>query len=232
MALNATNLSGNLSANLTNATASAAETIGSSANILLSFFTVGIPSIIFRFWDLIAAPFKHTHMQWIIIPLIATFVISEFYFFRHTEEELGWNAALMNSLVLVFVAIDLTKTVFDHASPWEVLKLFFGGLSTGEHLGSFLVIGFVGGLGLALVIINYFHMLPRKMAYTLSSHPPVNFIAYFAVVMVYSAKDGDPIPLNGYTVIAATLLFILVLAAVFWTQRKFGSLDYTRTVRA
>jgi hypothetical protein len=188
-------------------------------------FVDGIGLTFSRFWDLISAPFAHSHMQWIIFPLLLTFILTEFYFFRHTDEELGWNAALVNSLVLVFIAIDLTKTVFENKTPLEVLSLFGQSLTTGEYFSMFLVITFIGGLGFALAIINYFHLLPRKFAYLLSSHPPINFIAYFAIVQVYSEKAGDPVPLDMYTVIAATLLFTLVALAIFAVQRMIGTKD-------
>jgi hypothetical protein len=209
---------GNLSANLTQ---QAVEV--QTSNWFVSIFTTLIPSVASRFWDLVSAPFYHSHMQWIIIPLILTFLLTEFYFFRHTDEELGWNAALINSMVLVFVAIDLTKTVFDEAPPLEVARLFGTALTTGEHISMFLVIIFIGGLGLGLAVINYFHLLPRKIAYMLSSHPPINFIAYFAIVQVYSRKAGHPVPLDTYTVIAATLLFTILVAIIFALQKLLGS---------
>src|SRR4051812_16533448 len=81
-----------------------------------------LPLIFIRLWDLIAAPFRHGEMLWIIFPLVFTFVVMEFYYERNRDEELGWGSALANSLILVFVAIDLIKTSFGHETPWVVLK--------------------------------------------------------------------------------------------------------------
>lgn len=211
-------------ANLTNITqAVATQTIAQATAHTSSGFLWVIAAVISRFWELVSAPFVHTQMQWIIIPLILTFFLTEFYFFRHTDEELGWNAALVNSLVLVFVAIDLTKTVFHDQPPLMVAKLFGQSLSTGENLSMFLVIIFIGCLGFGLAAINYFHLLPRKIAFILSSHPPINFIAYFAIVMVYSTNDGAPLPLDSYTVAAAVILFTILMAIIFMLQRVLGS---------
>lgn len=209
--------------NLTEAT-SGVVTVETS-NWISSFFLHSLPAIASRFWDLVSAPFYHPHMQWIIIPLILTFLATEFYFFRHTDEELSWNAALVNSMVLIFIAIDLTKTAFHEKPPLQVAQLFAASLTSGESIGMFLVIIFIGGLGLALATINYFHLLPRRLAFILSSHPPINFIAYFAIVIVYSHIDGNPIPLDKHTVIAGTLLFTLIVLVLYIAARAFGSKD-------
>lgn len=201
-------------------------------NWFVGVFTTFLPDVAFRFWKLIASPFIHSEMQWIIIPLLLTFVLAEFYYFRHPDEELGWSAALINSLVLVFVAIDMIKTVFVGQTPWQVLNLFINALKTGENFSLFLVIIFIGGLGLALAVINYFHLIPRKIAYLLSSHAPINFIAYFAIVQVYTRKANDPLPLDAATVIAAVFLFTLLVGGLFVAQRMFGSKDLSMYKRA
>lgn len=223
-------------ANLTNETLTALNATGDAVSVgtqnwMASFFVEGVPAIATRFWDILTAPLQHPHMQWIIIPLILTFLATEFYFFRHTDEELSWNAALVNSMVLIFIAIDLTKTVFHEKPPMEVAQLFVDSLLSGENFGMFLIIIFIGGLGIFLAIINYFHLLPRKLAFMLSSHPPVNFVAYFAIALVYSHQGGQPIPLDGYTVAAATSLFTIIVLILFLIARMFGTKDMQRYIR-
>lgn len=206
--------------NVTNMTTQAVTV--QTTNWFVWFVSVVIPKVVERFWQLLSAPFNYPHMQWIIIPLVLTFVAAEFYFFRHVNEELSWNTALLNSLVLIFVAIDLTRTVFNDATPVQVAKLFVTSLETGSQLSSFLVIIFIGGLGLALAIINFFHILPRKLAAIVSSHAPINFIAYFAAVEIYSASAGTPLPLDGETVAAAVILFTILVYIVYVLQRSPG----------
>lgn len=212
-------------ANLTSATLGAADAAVAATP---TFFV----SVIASLWDIISAPLHHTHMQWIVIPLVVTFCLTEFYFFRHPDEELGWNAALMNSLVLVFIAIDLTKTIFHEQPPLAVARLFLTSLSTGEHLSSFLVISFIGCLGLFLAIVNYFHMLPRRIAFIISSHPIINYIAYVAIVIVYSEKAGDPVALGAPFVIAATAIFTAFVYLMFRLQTAFGTLNYSQYRRS
>lgn len=206
-------------ANLTNATLAVAD----SAVAAAPSFLLAIP---LAMWDIVSAPLHHSHMQWIVIPLLLTFFLTEFYFYRHPDEELGWNAALMNSLVLVFIAIDLTKTIFENQPPLAVAKLFVTSILTGEQLSSFLVIIFIGGLGLFLATVNYFHMLPRRIAFIVASHPVINFIAYIAIVIVYSEKAGDPVTLGAPFVIAATLLFTAFVYIMFKLQSSLGTLNY------
>ena len=46
-------------------------------------------------------------MQTVIISIVA------FYFGKYHEEELGWNTAVGNSLVLLFVAMDLLRHIYN-----------------------------------------------------------------------------------------------------------------------
>jgi hypothetical protein len=228
---------GNITSNLTDKAVDAASArVTNATSEALSNASPGMLSMLalipVRYWDFVSAPFTHPAMQWIIIPLMLTFMLTEFYFFRHPDEELGWNTALMNSLVLVFVAIDLTKTVFEHQTPVQVAKLFIVSLRSGENLGIFLTISFIGILGLGLAFINYFHLLPRKMAYLLSSHAPINFIALTAIVSVYTSQSGDPFILDMAGVVAAVLVFTTIVGTIFTMQRYLGSKDLSMYKRA
>jgi len=73
-----------------------------------------------------------------------------------------------------------------------------------DFLTKSVVTGFI--VGLAITIINYYHLLPRKLAFEMSSHPPVNFLAYFAIAIVYSAGTETEIPLDIPTLIAGAFV--------------------------
>ena len=182
-----------------------------------------IPLILARLWDLVAAPFRHPEMLWIIFPLALTFIVLEFYFDRHGDEELGWAAAVANALILLIVALDLLKHSFSNATPWVVVKEIALAAFTDATLPlpsqNLILILFLAALGVAITIINYYHLLPRKLAFEMSSHPPVNFLAYFAIAIVYSAGTETEIPLDIPTLIAGALLFFLVLVLVFLIRR-------------
>ena len=221
--------------NVTNATQSAAEqltraaadsigdtVVANTPNGLAVLFTVILPTFFVRLWELATAPFHFPEMQWNIIPLTVTFILLEVYFFRNTDEELGWNTALANGLVLLFVGIDLTRHLFDHVSPVEVIKVLFASIKAGKGVSGLMVPLFLLTYGLVLVVVTFFHLLPKSIAYKLASHAPVNFVAYIAVAAVYSEKAGTPIPLDGYTILAGTALFTLILWVIFMIQRAPG----------
>jgi hypothetical protein len=221
--------------NVTNATVSAGEQFIASAGAsalevttshtpqgVLSLFTVLIPTFAERVWQLVSAPFVFPDMQWTLIPLLMTFVAMEIYFFRNVDEELGWNTATTNALVLLFISVDLTRQLFPEQPPYVVATLLWKAVTTGESLGAFMVIVGIASFGLALALISFFHLLPKTVAYKIAGHGPVNFLAYVAIVVVYSAAEGNSVPLDGYMVFAATLLFAALLYAIFLTQRAPG----------
>jgi hypothetical protein len=221
MALNGTfNVTVNSTFNATNSSILTAERVVS----VQSF----VPLVFSRLWDLIAAPFRHGEMLWIILPLFFTLIVMEIYYDRHRDEELGWGSALANSLVLVFVAIDLIKTSFDHATPWEVFSQCMVAAFTDASLEVpsqvVLLILFLGVLGIAVTIINYFHLLPRKMMYVISGHPPINFLAYFAIAIVYSTGSAHEIPFDMATLIAGALLFVILCLIVFGIKKIYQRL--------
>jgi hypothetical protein len=162
-------------------------------------------------------------MLWIIFPLFFTLIVMEFYYDSHRDEELGWGAAVANSLILIFVAIDLIKTSFGHVTPWGVLKIValatFSDAPLGIEPQVALLIVFLGTVGLTVTLVNYFHMLPRKMMFVVSGHPPINFLAYFAIAIVYSTHSENPIPFDLATLVAGVLLFVLICLGVFGVKK-------------
>lgn len=145
-----------------------------------------------RFLELLTAPKQNPEMLWIALPLITSMILVELYFGRYKKEQLGWNTALSNSLVLVFVGIDLLRMHY--------------------YLGEFLTwsISFsasVGVLiwGLMLVYLNFFHVIPERLAFIVSNFIPVNMVAYLTLVIVYTE-----IPVDYMTLTAGALLIIVV----------------------
>jgi len=79
---------------------------------IITYFQTEVYS---RFIELVTAPYHHTELLWITIPLIIVVLLMEFYFGRYEKEELGWNTAVGNALVLLFVAMDLYRYVYEHS---------------------------------------------------------------------------------------------------------------------
>ena len=61
--------------------------------------------------------------------------------------------------------------------------------------------------GTALFFADFFHFLPKKMAFLISSELPVNLTAYVGIAIVYSGISFDLITIGA----AIILLMILLL---------------------
>ncbi len=163
---------------------------------------VFLPSVAHRFVDLISAPYHYPEMIWMVVPLIFILLIMEFYFGRYKKEELGWNTAVGNSAVLIFIAIDLFRHL---QSNWPEDALFS---IMGTPIPTKIFVTFIIALeGVTMLFADFFHFIPKKIAFFLCSALPVNLQAYIALVIVYS----DNIPLDLVTISAAIIMFILLL---------------------
>ena len=147
-----------------------------------------------RIYNLITAPYYQRDMLWMAVPLVVTLTLLLFYFSRYKKEELGWNTAVGNSLVMVFVAIDLIRRV----SGNDIMNI-----RSGED--TFIAAAILAE-GMFLFFIDFFHWVPSKIAFYISSPWHVNVMAYFGVVIVYS----QAISIDWVTVLAIILIYIAV----------------------
>ena len=204
------------------------ETIGKATGFF-STIQAFIPLVFIRLWDLIVAPFHQSQMFWIILPLFVTLIVMEIYYGKNNDEELGWGSAIANSVLLIIVAIDLIRHSFNYATPWtvfrDVILWLFGQATLPIEPQILILISFIGLLGIGTMIINYYHLLPRKMAYVISSHPPMNYLAYFAIAIVYSSNTNTPIPFDLATLTAGVILFIILCLIVFGIKRMLLQFD-------
>lgn len=168
-----------------------------------------------RFGDLFTAPLQHPEMVWAVTPLLVTLVLMTLYFGRYTGEELGWNTAVGNNLVLVFVSIDLLRYIYTNPHVENIVMM--GGIPVPTKTLAALVVIFEA---FSIAFADFFHFIPKQVAFLISSPVPVNVTAYVAMVIVYS-----DIPFDATTLIAAIILFGLILGMVTLTKRMMrGSL--------
>jgi len=172
------------------------ETINATAvSVGISFDTV-----MDRFIELVTAPYTHPELLWITIPLVAALVIMDIYFGRYKKEELGWNTAVGNSLALIFVTMDLTRKIFTGLAEPSVANLLsqnFKGLAV-------VIVLSLGSLW--LFVADFFHVLPKKLAFFISSSLPTTIFAYMAIILIYTE-----IPLDRLTLLAVLILFVALL---------------------
>ena len=148
-----------------------------------------------RFVEFITAPIEMPEMLWILVPLILNILIMELYFGRYVLEELGWNTAFSNVIVLIFVSVDLLRYLYNA-----------GRLELGIELALICAIILVG---IVLTILDFFHELPKHFAFVVSSKLPMNYLALVSIILIYSGINI----LEAETIIAL-LLFLLLLYVI------------------
>lgn len=188
-------------------------TLGASGGqeAMLAFF----PALFERFMALLLAPFSHPQMFYIILPMIVTLVVLELYQGRYSSEDLGWNSAVGHALVLIFVSVDLLKTIYPDVAPSTMLNsIWFNATHLGAQSGeavTTLIAAAIGTYGFLLLIIDFLHWLPKRLAFFISGNLQIHLLAYLGIAIVYSNQAGaDKVPVDWYTPLAGLLLFLLL----------------------
>lgn len=154
-----------------------------------------------RFEIFLKAPVANPEMLWIVAPLIISVLFISLYFSRHKLEELGWNTAFGNTLVLLFVSLNLLQYLYTKN------QLFPLNFKISIILALILI-------SLCILILHFFHIIPKELAFVISSIIPMNLTAYIAIVIVYM-----DLPLDEFTITAALIFafFItLVVKTIFY----------------
>jgi signal transduction histidine kinase len=153
-----------------------------------------------RLVDLVKAPFENSEMLWAAIPLFAAILFMALYFGRYRKEELGWDSAFANNTIFLFTAINIIRQIYDKGGSWDAVfasKLYLT-----------MSIALAGG-SIVLMMITYFHLIPKKIAFFLFSEAPVDVTAYVIMAMVFAHVPPDIV-----TVAAGLVFLILILIAI------------------
>lgn len=151
--------------------------------------------IIERLIEIIKAPLNFPEMIWVLAPLVVTILLGEFYFSRYRYEEQGWGHHFGNSMILVFVSLNLLSYLYKN----DLLKTDL--INTSFSIS-------IGVIGIMLLILNFFHALPETLGFGISNSMPVNFLAYMAVILVYSGIAVD------YTTVFSSFIFLIIWSVV------------------
>jgi hypothetical protein len=168
----------------------------------MSFGTI-LKEFITNFAQLLFLPFTNNDLLLLVLPLVLSMVIMFVYFKKYKEEELGWNSAVANSLVPLFVSIYLFRGIYNFTSPSTVLNLSI-------YLSRTVLVLVLFLSTFVLLFVNFGHKLPRKVAYFISSPISINLFCYTIAVFVYSKVDIGVI-----TIINLVLLFLLLRFLIF-----------------
>ena len=157
--------------------------------------------VMMRSFDIIKAPLAESNMLWILGPMIIAMLLMSFYFGRYKAEELGWNTAFGNSLVLIFASVDLLRYLFNH-----------GGLFS-FSMQNALVFAVIAQ-GILLTFLNFFHLLPKSIAFGISSGMTVNIVVLFVIILIYSQLPLDYITAITCAILAAAIIGIISIIQI------------------
>jgi hypothetical protein len=153
-------------------------------------------------WKIFIRPWTSPETLWLVLPLVLILLLIHLYFGRHRTEELGWNSAFGNSISLLWVCVILFRFLF---SEYKWAAVFF----ESKPMKSLIIIGVLTLWVLLLLAFNFFHVMPKRLAFVLSSSDSLYILAYIIISVII----GD-FALNMKTLIAAIILFIIMLAAL------------------
>ena len=153
-----------------------------------------------RFLDMVFVTIKKTETLEILIPLLITLFLIQLYFGRNKDEQIGWNTAYANCIVLLFVVAHLGTYVYSNYGLDALYNL--GG--TAYYKTLFVLI--LGLVALSLMFIDFFHSIDERFSFLMSSSIFINVISFIGVVLVYSDIVFDLV-----TLFASLFIFVLVI---------------------
>lgn len=156
--------------------------------------------------EIFIRPWLHIDTLWMILPLILILILINLYFGRYRTAKLGWGSAFSNSISLLWVCIILGRLLIERHGL-EVLYSTF--LTSHLVMKDVILVGILTVWVLVLLYLNYFHIIPRRFAFIISSFDAVYILAYVIISLVI----GNFV-INVHTVIAAVILFILMFLAL------------------
>ena len=153
-----------------------------------------------RFLEMIFVTIQKKETLEILIPLLITLFLIQLYFGRNKDEQIGWNTAYANCIVLLFVTAHLGTYVYEQYG----LDAFYNLGSTAYYKTLFVLI--LGLVALSLMFLDYFHSIDERFSFLMSSSIFIDVISFIGIVLVYSSIEFDWI-----TLYASIFIFLLVI---------------------
>lgn len=141
-----------------------------------------------RYLAILAFPATNPDFIPTLTPILLGLLVIELYFGKYTFEELGWNSAVSNSVLLITTGLTL------------ILRLNLLGL---PPAGARAAVAYgVLGLGFVILLLNFYHVWPAEIAFNVSS----GFVAYTLVYIAIAAVH-EGMPVDDATLTAGALVF-------------------------
>lgn len=151
--------------------------------------------VLSRLGMILKAVFNHPEMLWILVPITLSMILISYYFGKYKKEELGWNTAFGNGVVLLFACVDLFRYLYN------------------EHILGLnpytLLVTVVLFEGVFLTLLDFLHALPKSFAFALSSGMTVNTISLCLILLVYGKIPLDYITAIAVAIMASVIVLLL-----------------------
>jgi hypothetical protein len=183
-----------------------------------------------RYFTILLFPVNNPAFVPSVVPLIAGLIVVAFYYGRYRNEELGWGAAVSNTLIMTTTGVILLYEIAPDAVTWQYLQtnaLAVLSYVTGTSLADsgadprFMVASGIIALGLVIITLDYYHLWPKHLAFFISSGFMVYTLAYLTIAIVY-----ETLPVSTGTALASigaiytSLLFVRTLKVMSNTQDR------------
>ncbi len=148
-------------------------------------------------WKILITPWLSSEGLWAILPLVIILIFINLYFGRNRSEELGWNSAFGNTISLLWVCVILWKFLITNHAFVEIFSH--------PLVRDFILLSILSVWVLLLSILNFFHVLPRKFAFIISSSYSLYILGYIVISFVI----GDVV-ITKTSLLGAIILFIFM----------------------
>ncbi|MFH1065422.1 MAG: hypothetical protein V1734_02875 [Nanoarchaeota archaeon] len=157
--------------------------------------------VLSRIWFIVKSIYNQPEMLWVIVPVAISMLLISYYFGKYKKEELGWNTAFGNSVVMIFTCASLYRYLYNsNLLGWNIYTML---------VSVVLLEGFV------LTFLDFLHAMPKSFAFALSSGMTVNTILIFLVIIVFGKVPLDYITALAVTVMAFAIVLLLRIMQFF-----------------
>lgn len=162
---------------------------------------------------------KISDVFWIVLPLAIATIAVIFYFQKYKSERPSWNDYFANSLVILFVSMNLIKHIYEIGN--------FGMINFLEYPYKSIAVIILLYFGIDVAKLNFEHLFPEKLSRYISSPLTINTLVYVVILYVYTNME------NSFLLfLSLIIIWVVIIAAlnlIKWPIRK--SFEYLEEQR-
>ncbi|MBU0615012.1 MAG: hypothetical protein KJ601_02880 [Nanoarchaeota archaeon] len=144
------------------------------------------------FMQIFTAISKDWSVMWLLAPVVLLWILLELYFGTHKQEKLGWNTALGNGFVLIWVTLG-------------ILRDLFAGSIQGKS-GKIIIMSLFVLYGIIVCYVAFTHKAVEKVSFLLGSPYVIYFLTMYLILWGY-----DLLEVNLIIILDVTIIFFVLL---------------------